>query len=86
MQSLFQLLIIVLSWLAVPVVLVYAYDKWVLEPRRPRTPEGEPEPGPLYTRIAGNLLPLVLIAAVLAIGVKEVFDWAGEVAVPLSWV
>jgi signal peptidase I len=84
-QSLFQLLIIVLSWLAVPVVLVYAYDKWVLEPKRPRTPEGEPEPGPLYTRIAGNLLPFVLIAAVLAIGVKEVFDWAGEVAVPLSW-
>jgi signal peptidase I len=85
-QSLFQLLITVLSWLAVPVVLVYAYDKWVLEPKRPRTPEGEPEPGPLYTRIAGNLLPFVLVAAVLAIGVKEVFDWAGEVAVPLSWV
>jgi signal peptidase I len=85
-QSLFQLLIMVLSWLAVPVVVVYAYDKWVLEPKRPRTPEGEPEPGPLYTRIAGNLLPFVLIAAVLAIGVKEVFDWAGEVAVPLSWV
>jgi len=70
----------------VPVVLVYVYDKWVLEPKRPRTPEGEPEPGPLYTRIAGSLLPFVLIAAVMAIGVKEVFDWAGEVAVPLSWV
>jgi signal peptidase I len=85
-QSIYQLLILILTWLAVPVVLVYAYDKWVLEPKRPRTPEGEPAPGPLYTRIAGNLLPFVLIAAVISIGVKEVFDWAGQVAVPLSLV
>jgi hypothetical protein len=41
-QSIYQLLILILTWLAVPVVLVYAYDKWVLEPKRPRTPEGEP--------------------------------------------
>ena len=86
MQSIIQLAIIVLTWLAVPVVLVYAYDKWVLESRRPRTPEGEREPGPLYTRIAGNLLPFVLLAAVISIGAKDVFDWAGEIAVPLSWL
>ena len=85
MQSIYQLVTLVLTWLAVPVVLVYAYDKWVLEPRRPRTPEGEREPGPLYARIAGNLLPFVLIAVVITIGAKDVFDWAGEVAVPLSW-
>ena len=86
MQTLIDFLILILTWLAVPVVLVYAYDKWVLEPKRPRTPEGEPAPGPLYTRVAGNLLPFVLIAAVLSIGPKPVFDWAGEVAVPLSLV
>ena len=86
MQTLLQLLILILALLAVPVVLVYAYDKWVLEPKRPRTPEGESVPGPLYTRLARNLLPVVLIAAVLAIGVKDVFDWAGQVAVPLSWL
>ncbi len=86
MQTLLQLLILILSLLAVPVVLVYAYDKWVLEPKRPRTPEGESVPGPLYTRLARNLLPVVLIAAVLTIGLKEVFDWAGQVAVPLSWL
>ena len=55
MQTLLQFLILILAWLAVPVVLVYAYDKWVLEPKRPRTAEGESAPGPLYTRIAGNL-------------------------------
>jgi len=85
-QSLVQLIITILAWLAVPVVLVYAYDKWVLEPRRPKTPDGEPEPGPFYARAAGNLLPFVLIGAVMAIGVKTVFDWAGVVAVPLSWL
>jgi signal peptidase I len=85
-QSILQFLILILTLLAVPVVLVYAYDKWVLEPKRPRTPDGEHLPGPLYTRIAGNLLPFVLIAAALFIGVKEVFDWAGAVAVPLSWL
>ena len=86
MQSIYQLLILILTWLAVPVILIAAYDKWVLEPKRPRTPEGEPKPGPLYTRVAGNLLPFVLIAAVITIGTKEVFDLVGEIAVPLSWV
>jgi signal peptidase I len=84
--TLVQLLTLILALLAVPVVLVYAYDKWVLEPKRPRTPEGEPISGPLYTRIAGNLLPFVLLAAIAEIGPKPVFDWAGEVAVPLSWL
>ena len=86
MQSTLQLLYTILAWLAIPVVLVYAYDKWVLEPKRPKTAEGEPVPGPAYARVASNLLPFVLIGAVMAIGVKDVFDWAGEVAVPLSWL
>ena len=86
MQSLLQLITTILAWLAVPVVLVYAYDKWVLGPKRPKTAEGEPVPGPGYARAAHTLLPFVLIGAVLAIGVKTVFDWAGEVAVPLSWL
>ncbi len=86
MQSNLQLIYTILAWLAVLVVPVYAYDKWVLEPKRPKTAEGEPAPGPGYTRVARTLLPFVLIGVVGAIGVKSVFDWAGEIAVPLSWL
>src|SRR5262245_15896157 len=84
-NSFINLLFIPLSWLALPVILVVLYDKFVLEPARPRRENGEPEPGPLYARIAGYLLPLVIVAAVVRIGVNEVFAWAKEVAVPLSW-
>ena len=86
MQSLFQLLIIVLSWLAVPVVLVYAYDKWVLEPKRPRTSGGRARARPAvhaHRRQAAALRAGCGRAAPSAS--SEVFDWAGEVAVPLSW-
>ncbi len=80
-----QPLVLLLAVLAVPVVLIAAYDKWILAPKRPRTPEGEVTPGPLYVRVADFLLPFVLVAVVLKIGVSEVFGWAKEIAVPLSW-
>jgi signal peptidase I len=80
-----QLLISLLAWLAVPVVLVALYDKWVLAPKRPRSPDGVVTPGPLYTRVANFLVPFVILAVVLRIGVSLVFNWVGEVAVPLSW-
>ena len=85
MSDKLQPLILLLAVLAVPVVLIAAYDKWVLAPKRPRTPEGEVTPGPLYVRVADFLLPFVLVAAVLKIGVSDVFGWAKEIAVPLSW-
>jgi signal peptidase I len=80
-----QPLILLLAILAIPVVLIAAYDKWVLAPKRPRTPEGEATPGPLYVRVADFLLPFVLVAVVVKIGISEVFGWAKEIAVPLSW-
>ena len=80
-----QPLIMLLAVLAVPVLLIVAYDKWVLAPKRPRTLEGEVAPGPLFVRVADFLLPFVLVAVVLEIGVSEVFGWAKEIAVPLSW-
>jgi hypothetical protein len=83
--SLINLLFIPLSWLALPVILIVLYDKFVLEPERPRQENGEPEEGPLYVRIAGYLLPLVIVAAAVRVGVSEVFGWAKEIAVPLSW-
>jgi hypothetical protein len=80
-----QPLIVLLAVLAVPVLLIAAYDKWILAPKRPRTPEGEVAPGPLYVRVADLLLPFVLVALVLKIGVSEVFGWAKDIAIPLSW-
>jgi signal peptidase I len=74
-----------MALLAVPVLLIAAYDKWVLAPKRPRSPEGEVAPGPLYTRIANFLVPFVIVAGVLFIGVGKVLAWAREIAVPLSW-
>jgi signal peptidase I len=86
MSSFYQLLITVLAWLALPVILVALYDHFVLQPGRPRTPEGEPAPGPSFVRVANALLPFVILAAVLRIGVSDVFAWAKEVARPLAWL
>jgi signal peptidase I len=80
-----EALIALLSWLALPVVLVWLYDMFVLAPKRPRLDNGEAAPGPQYTRIAGYLVVPVIVAVIYRIGVAEVFAWAKEVAVPLSW-
>ncbi len=68
-----DLLAMPLSWLALPVILVCLYDKFVLAPHRPRKANGDAEPGPTYTRVAGWLLPFVILAVVRRIGVSEVF-------------
>src|SRR4030095_1918529 len=80
-----DLLAIPLSWLALPVVLVYLYDKFVLAPHRPKQTNGEVEPGPTYTRVAAWLLPFVIVAVIRRIGVNEVFAWAREISGPLAW-
>jgi signal peptidase I len=85
-MSFLQLLVVPLAWLALPVILVVLYDVFVLAPQRPKTPEGETPPGPAYVRVAHFLLPFVIAAAVIHIGVSEVFGWAKEVAEPLSWL
>ncbi len=84
--SVFQSLVLPLSILAIPVVLLCAYDYWVGASRRPTTPEGYPTRPPLYVRIAYGLLPFVLFAAVLYIGVPVVFGFIKKFAVPLSWL
>jgi hypothetical protein len=86
LQQIIQPLISLLALLALPVILIVAYDKWVLAPKRPRSPEGVVAPGPLYTRIANSLLIFVIFAVVVKIGVAQVFGWLKEVSVPLSWV
>jgi len=81
----FQKLVVPLSFLAVPVVLLCLYEKFVLAPPRARTAEGfKPRP-PLYIRIAFMLLPFVIAAVVFNIGVDVVFGWVKQISVPLSW-
>jgi len=82
----FQKLVVPLSFLAVPVVLLCLYETFVLAPPRARAAEGFKPPPPLYIRIAFLLLPFVLAAVLLNIGVDVVFGWVKEISVPLSWV
>jgi signal peptidase I len=76
-----------LAVLCLPVVLVCLYDKFVLEKQRPALQPGmQPVEPALYIRVAWNLLPFVILAVIVKIGVGVVFDYAKQVAEPLSWV
>jgi signal peptidase I len=80
------MLIIILSWLALPVLAVWAYDKWVAGPKRPKNKDGDPVPGPAYAQAAHWLVLPCLGAVVLYIGVSTAFDLVKQIAEPLSWL
>jgi signal peptidase I len=82
----FQMIVQLLSWIALPVVLVWAYDKWVAGPKRPKDDKGEPVPGPGYAQAADWLLIPCVLAVVLRIGIGPVFDLLKQIAEPLSWL
>jgi signal peptidase I len=82
----FQSLITILSWLSLPVLAVWAYDKWVAGPKRPKDEHGEPIAGPAHAQVADWLVAPCVVAVVMNIGVGTVFDWLKQVAVPLSWI
>jgi signal peptidase I len=85
-NSIFQIIVRVLSLLALPVLIVWAYDKWVAAPKRPKNEAGEPVPGPAYAQVADWLLLPCLFAIVVSVGVSTVFDWLKQISVPLSWL
>jgi signal peptidase I len=80
-----NLLFLVLSYLAVPVILIALYDHYILAPRRPRNAEGQPVPGHQVARIANFMVPFVLIGVVFTIGGRQIFAWLREIALPLAW-
>jgi signal peptidase I len=86
LKQIIDLLLLVGSVLALPVVLVCLYDKFIAEPKRPRDEDDEPADPPTLARWAYNLLPWVLIAAAVAIGVRKVFGWAEMLVIPLSYL
>src|SRR5689334_7462223 len=81
-----MVLITILSWLAVPAFAVWAYDKWVEEPKRPKNKEGEPMQGPAYAQTAGWVALVGAFAFVMNVGVSNVFDWLRDIAHPLAWL
>ena len=50
-NSLFKTLIVILSWLALPAVLVWAHEKWIGRPGRPVDAQGKPAKPPLYVTL-----------------------------------
>ena len=85
-SGLFRQLIVLLSWLALPALLVWAHEKWIAAPQRPRNPQGEPGPVPVHAQIAEWLLWPTIIAVAMRVGLPVVFGWLKVVAVPLSWL
>src|SRR5579871_1562218 len=78
-------LIVVLSWLALPVGLVCIVDDWLLRPRRaPGTPDAP------VMRVLYAVLPLLIAAAVLRLLIAERLDFSAvllliTVATGLVW-
>ncbi len=84
LKQLMDSLVMLGSALAVPVVLICLYDKFIAEPKRPRDEDDEPAPPPVLARAAYNLLLWVLIAVAVTIGVRTVLAWAQVLVVPLA--
>ena len=76
----------ILAWLAVPVWLIWAYDQFVLVPKRPMKEDGERDPGPVHFRAIRWLALICLWAVVMQIGMSDVFAWARDVAEPIAWL
>ena len=76
MPSIVMLLIIVLSWLAIPVGLVCIIDDWLLKPARRVKAGGEAPAEPAVVRLCYRVLPIVLVAVVLRIFVSESLNFS----------
>jgi signal peptidase I len=85
-KQILDIVVLLLSIAAAPVVLVCIYDQLVLAPKRAKKPDGQPEPGPRYVEWSHKLLPFVLIGAAMQIGVPIVFGWIKQIAEPVSWL
>src|SRR5215469_9663314 len=73
-QSLMSL-VVVLSWLALPVAVVCIIDDWFLRPRRALTVPAAPRDAPLMTFLY-SALPVLIACAVLRLLVAERLDFS----------
>ncbi len=74
MPSILMQLIIVLSWLAIPVGLICVIDDWLLRPRRALGPA--PAPVPAFVAWCYRVLPVLLVAVVLRIFTVETLNFS----------
>lgn len=72
----FEQLLVILSWLAVPVGLVCVLDDWFLRPRRELAAAPAPAADPPLARAAYLVLPVLVIAAVVRLLRAEGLDFS----------
>src|SRR6202163_690019 len=71
----FMQIIVVLSWLALPVALICLVDDWFLRPRRQIAATEQPLRNPPFVAFAYLALPVLVCAAVLRLLVAERLDF-----------
>jgi len=69
-------IIVILSWLALPVGLLVIVDDWFIRPRRQIAASPQPPADPPLMRTAYVLLPLFIGAAVLRLLLAERLDFS----------
>src|SRR3984885_15673482 len=72
----FMQIIVALSWLALPVGLVFPVDDWFLRPRRQIAAAPQPARDPPLVALCYRLLLILVCAAVLRLLVAERLDFA----------
>ena len=72
----FMNVIVLLSWLAIPVGLVAVIDDWFLRPRRQLAASGQDAKDPVLVSVAYGVLPILIIAAVLRLLLAERLDFS----------
>jgi signal peptidase I len=80
MPSIVMQLIIVLSWLAIPVGLVCFIDDWLLRPAR-RLKAGEAPAEHALVRVCYRALPIVVLAVVLRIFISETLNFSAVLVI-----
>lgn len=69
-------IVVILSWLAVPVGLAVILDDWFIRPRRQIAASPQPPVDPAVMRTAYTLLPIFIAAAVLRLLLAERLDFS----------
>jgi signal peptidase I len=69
-------IIVILSWLALPVGLLVIADDWFIRPRRQILASPQPPQDPQFMRITYMLLPLFIAAAVLRLLLAQRLDFS----------
>ena len=76
MPSFLMQLIVVLSWLAIPVGLVCVLDDWLLKPRRRLAAGSQSPPDPKLIGLCYRAMPILIVAVVLWVFVAQSLNFS----------